>query len=484
MSAPQADGPSAGHGVRDSWVAAAVTPLARGALTLLVGLLMWAQLPVLLGWETTVVMSGSMAPAVVTGDVVVVRPLPGSPEVGRVLLVDDPDRPGTARLHRLTAVEDGGLRLQGDANADPDSSLVAPSAVHGAGVLRVPFVGLPVVWAAGQRWLPLALTAGALVALVAAAGWYRPAGTATAGRTRRLLGRGRHAVPGTPRAVQVRRAAAVGVLVVGCPLLLQQPTPAQATYSTTSANTANSVTMDEVLAWGCVHETATVAATRFWSLRETTGTTFYNTGTVAVPTAQFKGNARLRGGVTQGAVGPDCGRGATGAVTLDGSSGWISTNLSAPASDDMTTQVWFRTTVRGGVLFGLNNLEVDTGQHDRHVYMTDDGQLAFGVYSGGTHTVVSPLGKDYADGVWHLATATLGATGMRLFVDGAQVAADATQKVGEPMDHATWRFGWTALGNWTKKPTNTYFTGDLASAAVFGRALTAAEVAEQYLLRR
>ncbi|MFQ1003042.1 LamG-like jellyroll fold domain-containing protein [Modestobacter sp. SSW1-42] len=470
---------------RPGRTAVAVSAAARGFVAVLLGLLVWSQVPALLGWETTVVMSGSMAPAIDPGDLVVVRPLEdAAPRVGQVLLVDDPDRPGSARLHRLVGVEDGGLRLQGDANRSPDTSLVPTSAVHGAGVLRIPVVGLPVVWVAEHRWTALAVTGGGLAVLLAAAGGQRaPGGTGAPARARRpgLGVRGRHAAPLARRTTRLRPAAGLAVLVLASPLLLQHATPAAAAFSAGTDVPANSVTMDSVLAWGCVHETATVAATRFYSLRET-GTTAYNTGTLSTPTAPFKGNGRFRGGVTQGATGPDCGRGPTGAVTLDGATGWISTNLAAPASDDVTTQVWFRTTVPGGVLFGLNGQEVDTGQHDRHVYMTDTGELVFGVYRGGTHTVASPAGTSYADGRWHLATATLGTTGMRLYVDGVQVAADPAQTGGEPMDFSTWRFGWTALGNWARKPANLYFTGDLASAAVFGRALTATEVAAQHLL--
>jgi signal peptidase I len=488
----------AGRGVvssREHWAVSAVSTLARGTLALLLGLLLWAQLPVLVGGETTVVMSGSMSPALAAGDLAVVRPVEETDlQVGQVLLVDDPDRPGSARLHRLAAVESGGLRLKGDANATPDTSLVAPAAVHGVARVRIPFVGLPVLWSTGRHWLPLAATGMALLGLFAAAGWHRPPGGApdTAVRVAvrtpspRVGGRGRHAAPRARRGVPVRHAAAFGVVLAVCPLLLEHATPAAATYSadTTEAGNSATMTMDSVLAWGCVHETATVTATRFYSLREKTGTAMYNTGTLAVPRAQAKGNASLHGGVTQGTTGPDCGRGPTGAVTLDGATGWISTSLQTPSSDDVTTQVWFRTRVAGGVLFGLNGSEVGSAQHDRHVYMTNTGELVFGVYRNGFHTVASQAGTSYADGKWHLATATLGSTGMRLYVDGTQVAADPTQTAGEPLSGSYWRFGWTSLGNWAKRPTNNYFTGDLASAAVFGRALTATEVKAQYLLVR
>jgi len=474
---------------RQGWTAFAAGSVARGAVTLLLGLLVWSQVPALLGWETTVVMSGSMAPAVAAGDVVVARPLgDATARVGQVLLVDDPDRPGESRLHRLVALEDGGLRLQGDANATPDSSLVAASAVRGAGVLRIPAVGLPVLWSAQHRWVPLAATSGALAALLAAASWHRvPAGAPGPARSRvplrarwrTLRARGRHAGTPSRRTARLRRAVAIGVLVALSPVLLEHATPAGATFSAPTTNTGNTFTTDEVLSWGCIDESAAPAA-RFYALRETTGTTAYNTGALATPGGATNGNGTFRGGVTLGTAGPDCGHGVTRAVTLDGSTGWMSTSRSTAALDTFTTQVWFRTATPGGRLFGLNSQETAPGQYDRHVYMSDNGALVLGVFQTTFHTVTSPAGTSYADDRWHLVTATLGGTGMHLYVDGVEVAADTTQTAGEPYASGFWRFGWGDLGTWPGKPTNPYFTGAMASAAVFDRELTPAEVARQY----
>ncbi len=133
---------------------------ARAVLVFVGALAFWAAAPALIGWQPTSVMTASMAPAIAVGDVVVARPVGADQLVaGRVLLSDDPDRPGRLRLHRLDEVTaDGTLRTKGDANPEPDSSPLHPDAVHGVGVLRVPWVGLPVVWARTGDAMPLALT--------------------------------------------------------------------------------------------------------------------------------------------------------------------------------------------------------------------------------------------------------------------------------------------------------------------------------------
>jgi signal peptidase len=86
-----------------------------------------------------------------------------------VLLVDDPDFAGRLRLHRLTAIRGGALILRGDANAQVDSTPVAPSAVHGQAFLRIPLVGYPLLWLrTGRLDLVAACCAGLLVLMLIA----------------------------------------------------------------------------------------------------------------------------------------------------------------------------------------------------------------------------------------------------------------------------------------------------------------------------
>lgn len=146
------------------WVRHGAALCARTVLATLAGLLVWTVLPVLLGWQPAVVLSGSMEPAIRTGDVVVTREVPADQlSPGQVLLVDDPSGGGTRLLHRYdTLDDDGALVLRGDANEEADSAPVTADAVHGVGVLRVPWVGLPHVWLVQGRVAPVALTVLAL----------------------------------------------------------------------------------------------------------------------------------------------------------------------------------------------------------------------------------------------------------------------------------------------------------------------------------
>jgi signal peptidase len=157
-----------GTGGLADWSRIVVATVARGVVAALLGLAFWAVAPAVLGWQPTTVMTGSMAPRIHVGDVVVSRPVdPLSLHQGQVLLFDDPDQAGHLRLHRFDAPGvDGAIVTKGDANPAADSSPVAREAVHGVAMVRVPAVGLPVVWAREGDWAHLGLAAAALAVLL------------------------------------------------------------------------------------------------------------------------------------------------------------------------------------------------------------------------------------------------------------------------------------------------------------------------------
>lgn len=141
---------------------------ARTVLITLVCLLGWSVLPLAVGWQPNVVMTGSMEPAIMTGDVVVTRQVPADQlRVGHVLLVDGPLQDGRTLLHRYDrATDTGDLVLRGDANDDVDSTPVAIEHVRGVGTLRIPWVGQLAVWVTHGQFFPLALALFGLVALL------------------------------------------------------------------------------------------------------------------------------------------------------------------------------------------------------------------------------------------------------------------------------------------------------------------------------
>ncbi len=136
--------------------------VATFTLILFAGLAVAATAPRLFGYESVVVTSGSMEPAVHKADVVVTAPSDGT-DLGEGAVINF-DRNGERILHRIASVTTNGYRTSGDANTTPDSELVSPGQIRGVGIVVVPFIGLPATWAAEGQWL---LLAAALTGLIA-----------------------------------------------------------------------------------------------------------------------------------------------------------------------------------------------------------------------------------------------------------------------------------------------------------------------------
>jgi signal peptidase I len=443
-----------------------------GAVALLLAA---SVLPVLVGWQSSVIMSGSMAPTFSPGDVAVVRPVdPAALQPGQVLLVDDPDVPGQLRLHRLVAVEAGGLQLKGDANPAADGSLVDPAGVHGVVRISLPLVGEPAVWIAEHRVWPLVGTVAGLGALVLLALAHRrpdddpsagpPAPDPARTRPRRLLPRA------LPRALRRGTVLAAAVLVtVGLP-----GAAAKFTDTTASPN----LTIPMAMGWTCPEVGGPTGgnAARYYRLQEGGGTVATNSGTAGTAANGSYSST----GVLYAQTGPACGSSDTRAVRLDGVAGAITSTALVPNPQTFSVQIWFNTTtVRGGKLIGFGSSSTGASvNYDRHIYMTNTGQLVFGVYSGVVYAVTSPAA--YNNGAWHLATGTYSpATGMKLYVDGGQVGSTVMVPSAEVYD-GYWRIGYDNLDSWGSTPTSRYFAGAVAQASVYPTVLSPTQAYEAW----
>jgi len=95
------------------------------------------------GYSSSIIMSGSMDPAVPVGSVVVVnRVNPDRVKVGDIIVFQKSD---TKTIHRVVEkiVENDSycFKTKGDANEDPDPGLVQPEQVQGSLLLNIPYYG-------------------------------------------------------------------------------------------------------------------------------------------------------------------------------------------------------------------------------------------------------------------------------------------------------------------------------------------------------
>lgn len=98
------------------------------------------------GVQVLVVVSGSMHPAVKTGDLVAIRPVdPEAIQVGDIITFADHESPRLLITHRVMTVTDGDngpvFTTKGDANPVPDKLPVAAAQVAGRVQYRIPYGG-------------------------------------------------------------------------------------------------------------------------------------------------------------------------------------------------------------------------------------------------------------------------------------------------------------------------------------------------------
>ncbi|MEP7020375.1 MAG: LamG-like jellyroll fold domain-containing protein [Pseudonocardiales bacterium] len=207
---------------------------------------------------------------------------------------------------------------------------------------------------------------------------------------------------------------------------------------------------------------------------------YWRFGEAAGPTADDatgQGNTATYGsGVTLGQAGAVPGSTDT-AATLNGGSATAAT-WSAANPQSFSTELWFKTgTLTGGELLSFGNDQNGaSSNYDRNLYLSDNGRLTFGLYNGGFHLIQTVAA--YNNNTWHHVVATVGTDGMVLYVDGAVVGTNA-QTSAQGYD-GYWKVGGDNLNSWPDQPTTTQVTGSIDEVAIYGSALTAADVTKHY----
>lgn len=205
--------------------------------------------------------------------------------------------------------------------------------------------------------------------------------------------------------------------------------------------------------------------------------------TAAEITSLGSGGAYTEAGMTAGVTGAlqgvQQGLQATTAFAYTGgtTNGYGNTSQNNP--NVFTIECWFRTnSTTGGWLVGLGSTTTGvSATKDRLLYLDSGNKLTFGVYPNAIKTIRSPA--TYNDNAWHHAAASLGAAGMRLYVDGALVASDATITTAQNYT-GYWRWAGANLDFWPNRPATDYYTGLLDEVAIYDKQLSDQRIAAHY----
>ncbi|WP_439691142.1 LamG domain-containing protein [Curtobacterium sp. SP.BCo] len=271
-----------------------------------------------------------------------------------------------------------------------------------------------------------------------------------------------------------RVVALVLVVALGLVVLLAQGGLTRSAFTATVANRTNTAATAPYFT--CTAAVAADASNALFAYRLTEATG----ATTAVDSSGKGANGTYQGSMTAATPSPNaCKRDTGSSYVLNGSTSFVATPASVKNPTTFSEEVWFRTTVAGGLLIGFGSSQTAaSGQHDRAVYLNTAGQLVFGAYNGTTQVVTSP--SAYTDGKWHHVVATMSAaSGMSLYADGALVASNAAYTTPENYT-GYWRIGYDTVSGWPGQPANFYFTGSMRFAAVYTSVLTPTQVANHY----
>ncbi|MDT0264811.1 LamG-like jellyroll fold domain-containing protein [Streptomyces sp. DSM 44915] len=186
-----------------------------------------------------------------------------------------------------------------------------------------------------------------------------------------------------------------------------------------------------------------------------------------------------RGGPQRGVTPPAVPGPAAAGVGYDGVDDYTYGDVRYGGMSEFTLETWFNTTTsRGGKLIGLGDRTLQpSANRDNNIYLLNDGRVAFGVYDGRYHTVTSR--ESYNDGQWHQVAASVGPAGMRLYVDGEQVAVNTSITASREVN-GYWRTGGDSLQSWPGRPSSDFYQGRLDETAVYAPQLPAARIAAHY----
>jgi gliding motility-associated-like protein len=167
------------------------------------------------------------------------------------------------------------------------------------------------------------------------------------------------------------------------------------------------------------------------------------------------------------------------AYLLNGTNQYLSTTNSYSSPTVFTIMVWFKTTTTtGGRLIGFGSSQNgSSASSDRQIYMTDAGQLIFGV-NNTTPNVVNSGGEVYNDGQWHCAVGTLSAAGLNLYVDGVLQGSDPSVTTAQNYT-GYWRVGYDQIQSpWPSPPTSKYFNGNVDDVYIYNVVIPSSSIAQ------
>lgn len=369
-------------------------------------------------------------------------------------------------MHRVVAERsDGTYTTAGDANRLDDSSPVARRAIKGLPRLRIPWIGLPLLW--WTRGDSLRLGGWVALSIIAAT----VGGLGPSKRARR-----------SSRAVRRRRRALRQLcaenLIVAALLLTQAPAAASSDVAHRTVNAGNGWAVTARLLQP--YNAAVLADLPYF---------YYPTDESAGRTAA-DASGDNRTGIYSGSISYRQPGGLPKnpgfAVQLDGNQArLVSGGATVADPTTFSLEMWFKTaTTTGGKLIGFKSSQAAfSWPFDRYAFMRTDGRISYGGWGFSPTIITTPMA--YNDNVWHHLVVTsrpIAGWSHRqaaIYVDGVSVVSGPTTPTASYS--GWWRVGFgLLLIGWPGYPATAGFAGSIENVAVYPSGLSAARIAAHY----
>jgi hypothetical protein len=174
-----------------------------------------------------------------------------------------------------------------------------------------------------------------------------------------------------------------------------------------------------------------------------------------------------------------------GSIVFDGTNDYVflPTNFfNHDSGSAFTVSFWFRTAT-AGIIFGQQNsptASVAASGYVPAIYTDSAGKVRTSCFWGGAVNNQSVSALTVTDNAWHNVAVTFASSSQISYIDNTQFATLAkTQTTYSPtynyfIGSGTW------VGQWANTTGNPFFTGNVSNMLFYNRALTAAEISQNF----
>jgi hypothetical protein len=195
--------------------------------------------------------------------------------------------------------------------------------------------------------------------------------------------------------------------------------------------------------------------------------------------------ADISGGGNTGTLtnGPTYSSANGGSIVFDGTNDYetLPTNLLVHhTGNPFTFSIWFKT-LSTGIILGQQNTSTPNSAtgYVPAIYVGTDGKLYTSCFWGGavSNQSISPVAVD--DGNWYNITVTFSSGSQISYLNGVSYATLAKTQTSYSSTYYYF-LGSGSGSSWTNFPASPYFNGSISNALYYTKALTAAEIRQNY----